>query len=464
MRPGTLPYQKLVLIIALGDLMASLVAYGGAFVLRIYVPIPFTADMLPFERFFQVNHYFFPLLLSQVGFLYFFQFYDLATLRRRRETMVTLPVACALQTIFIVSVYFFRGDPVFPRSVLFIYWLLNTILLAVSRAAIFRRAFGQTPRRMVLIGSAAEVAGLAEELQAIARSSQYEIRGWIATDEKLGNATAPLPCLGNLADVLDGRVAIDADEVVVISEETRKDRLVDILNRAQSNNRYVSVLPSRYEIVVGGLGSLRLGDIPLTELTKRPEEDLRFILKGVLDRVLALLLLLLLSPLLAVVGLLIKVTSGRPVVYTQVRVGKRRRPFTMYKFRTMSVDAERDGGARLASDRDARVTAVGRWLRSSRIDELPQLFNVLNGTMSLVGPRPERPEFVERFLKEISGYDERFLVKPGLTGLAQVHGEYHTASSHKLKYDIAYIYHYSMWLDVKILLETVRVILTGGGT
>jgi lipopolysaccharide/colanic/teichoic acid biosynthesis glycosyltransferase len=135
----------------------------------------------------------------------------------------------------------------------------------------------------------------------------------------------------------------------------------------------------------------------------------------------------------------------------------------MYKLRTMVDRAEAETGPVLAGPADGRITRVGRMLRAARIDEIPQLFNVLNGTMSLVGPRPERPEFVGEFLQTVPGYAERLQVKPGLTGLAQVNGEYHTSPEYKLKYDLAYIYNYSLWLDIRVMTETVKVMLTRRG-
>jgi len=156
-------------------------------------------------------------------------------------------------------------------------------------------------------------------------------------------------------------------------------------------------------------------------------------------------------------------TSPGPILYCQQRVGRGGKKFTLYKLRTMVDGAEQETGPVLAGREDERVTWVGRFLRKTRIDEIPQLFNVLDGTMSLVGPRPERPEFVGEFLRTIPGYAERLQVKPGLTGLAQVDGEYHTTPEYKLKYDLAYIYNYSLWLDMRIMAETVKVILSRQG-
>ena len=185
--------------------------------------------------------------------------------------------------------------------------------------------------------------------------------------------------------------------------------------------------------------------------------------KRVFDVCVGALLLVLALPVLLLVGLAIRLTSRGPVLFRQQRVGKDRRAFTMIKFRTMQVDAERGTGPVLASENDPRITWLGRYLRAARLDELPQLWNVLRGDMSFVGPRPERPEFVQQYEQDIQGYRERFKVRPGLTGYAQVNGEYHTSATTKLKYDLAYMYNRSIWLDLKILSETVKVIMTRRG-
>jgi len=151
------------------------------------------------------------------------------------------------------------------------------------------------------------------------------------------------------------------------------------------------------------------------------------------------------------------------VVFKQERVGKDLKPFEVYKLRTMVKDAEKLCGPVLAEEDDPRITRVGRFLRSYRIDELPQIVNILRGEMSFVGPRPERMHFVESFLAEIPGYRERFRVKPGVTGLAQVSGGYATTPERKLKYDLIYMFHQNLAMDVQIVLETLRVVLTGRG-
>jgi sugar transferase (PEP-CTERM system associated) len=193
---------------------------------------------------------------------------------------------------------------------------------------------------------------------------------------------------------------------------------------------------------------------------------LRYSVKRVFDLAAALTLLLLTLPIMGLTALAIRLESKGPIVYRQQRVGYRGRAFTVFKFRSMGVDAEQGGQARWAVARDPRVTRVGRVIRRLRIDELPQLFNVLRGEMSFVGPRPERPEFVEMLTGQIPYYAVRHSVKPGLTGWAQVRYSYGATveqSVRKLEYDLYYVKNHTLALDVLILLETVRVVLLGEG-
>jgi exopolysaccharide biosynthesis polyprenyl glycosylphosphotransferase len=213
-------------------------------------------------------------------------------------------------------------------------------------------------------------------------------------------------------------------------------------------------------MVVGKLRHVNIHDTPLIEVTENPNEPLERFVKRGFDVSASAVSLIVWSPVLLFVAVVIKLSSRGPVFYRQERVGKGGRSFELIKFRTMIRDAEKDTGATFSSPDDPRVTSIGRLLRRSSLDELPQLLNVLKGDMSFVGPRPERPEFVRDFLKEVAGYGERHKVKPGITGLAQVRAYYHTRAENKLKYDLAYIYNYSFSMDLLILLETLKVILS----
>jgi len=190
------------------------------------------------------------------------------------------------------------------------------------------------------------------------------------------------------------------------------------------------------------------------------------IVKRAFDIVASVFGIVLLSPLFLLTAILIKCTSHGPILFSQTRVGKDGRLFEIYKFRTMRVDAEKETGPVWAADNDSRLIPVGRFLRKAHIDEIPQFINILKGEMSLIGPRPERPVFVQKFTEEITDYQKRLAVKPGLTGLAQVWHRYDETIQDvrkKIKYDILYIKKLCLWTDLRILLRTVRVVFTGEG-
>ena len=182
----------------------------------------------------------------------------------------------------------------------------------------------------------------------------------------------------------------------------------------------------------------------------------------VLDIVLSIIGLLVGIPLIAIFGILIKIEDNGPITYKQERLGKGGKRFYIYKLRSMRTDAEKFG-AQWAEKNDPRITKVGKFIRKTRIDEIPQLFNILKGDMSIIGPRPERPEFTQEFNEEIPGFINRLAVKPGLTGWAQVNGGYDITPQEKLVEDIYYIENRSILLDFKIILKTVKVVLTGHG-
>jgi len=253
-----------------------------------------------------------------------------------------------------------------------------------------------------------------------------------------------------------------SDHVLFASaEDLFRDTAIEHL--ALSGRSSLWSLPSPYETLIGRLRFRPLGELPLLEVRTAAPQGAAAWAKRLFDAAGAGGLLLVASPLLVVAALAIRLTSGSPVFYTQPRVGRRGRVFRLWKLRTMQAGAEDETGAVLALKNDPRVTRVGRFLRGARIDEVPQLFNVLCGEMSLVGPRPESPEFVERFEQKIPGYGLRLAVRPGLTGLAQVSGEYETEPEIKLRYDLAYINNWSLGLDLVVLARTLPVILTHRG-
>ena len=181
--------------------------------------------------------------------------------------------------------------------------------------------------------------------------------------------------------------------------------------------------------------------------------------KRVFDFLVAFVALVVFSPLFIVCYFSVKHEDGGPAIFKQERIGRFGRPFYIYKFRSMRVDAEKDGVARLASKNDSRITPIGKFIRMVRIDELPQLLNILKGDMTFIGPRPERPEIIKQYLEEMPEFVYRTKVKAGLGGYAQVYGKYNTTPYDKLKLDLFYIENYSVWLDIKLMLLTLKILL-----
>ena len=269
---------------------------------------------------------------------------------------------------------------------------------------------------------------------------------------------------GNLMDVAR---KLRVDEVIVAVRERRGGvlSLRELLDCKLAGLR-IRDLSSFFECVQGQirLDSLRASWLIYGDGFR--QGWLRTFVKRCFDLVVALLLLLVFMPIMIVTAVLILLEDGAPIFYAQERVGLGGRVFRVVKFRSMRRDAERDGKPRWASANDDRVTRIGKVIRKLRIDELPQLFNVLRGDMSLVGPRPERPFFVEQLTEQIPFYAVRHCVKPGVTGWAQVRYQYGASvddAAEKLQYDLYYVKNHTLVLDTLVLFETVRVVLTGEG-
>lgn len=205
-------------------------------------------------------------------------------------------------------------------------------------------------------------------------------------------------------------------------------------------------------------------DIPMQRVTRMLLTAEQRVLKRILDIAVAVTALIILSPVILITAVMIKLDSKGPVLYSQERVGLYGKTFFVHKFRSMKQDAEAKCGPVLAAEGDPRITKFGRFMRATRLDELPQLFNVLKGEMSIVGPRPERPFFVKQFIAQKPEYDYRHNVKPGITGLAQIAGKYNTSAYDKMIYDLLYIQDVSVKTDLMIMLQTFKVLLTKSST
>ncbi len=248
-----------------------------------------------------------------------------------------------------------------------------------------------------------------------------------------------------------------ACNAVVIWDISMEDRNI-ILKYCYLHSIRVYLMPKITDVILLGAEELHIFDSPIL-LTREYSLSMeqRFI-KRTIDIVCSLILLIIASPIMVITAIVIKLYDGGPVLYKQIRCTRDQREFAILKFRSMRTDAEKDGVARLAQKNDSRITPIGKFIRKCRIDELPQLINILRGDMSFIGPRPERPEIIKQYVEVMPEFVFRMKVKAGLAGFAQVYGKYNTSPYDKLKLDLNYIENYSLWLDIKLMMLTLKIL------
>ena len=383
---------------------------------------------------------------------------------------VALRVIVGLSAGFIGGAVIFYAFPEISvdRSVANVAYAYSLILLLGVRYCFVRNVDTNIFRRRTLIYGAGERAASLMDLRRRSDRRGFRIVGKVAAcgDAIVGDRSEVLTIDG--ASIVDIAMQKQADEIVIAMDEKRGNLPVRGLLDARLQGIDVIEL---MEFLERETGKIRIDLVNPGWLIFSPGfriSRLRALTSRAVDLLASIPLLIISWPIMLLVAMAIKVEDGltAPVFYRQCRVGKGGNPFEVLKFRSMSVDAEADGKAKWATENDSRITRVGGTLRKARLDELPQVFNVLRGQMSLVGPRPERPEFVEELKKSIPYYDERHAVKPGVTGWAQLKYSYGASEEdaiEKLQYDLYYIKNQSLMLDVMIVLQTVEVVLWGKG-
>ena len=392
---------------------------------------------------FQQNFEAFKIVYPFIGILYLILMYAFGLYNIPRKTLsdvvYTVFLISASLMVGIMGICFFIRDIAwaFPRSVILISSLLYFILLTIKNLGYWyvsdrvRRI-----KKIIIVGNDSEklydiiINNYSQFYDVIGQYSEY--------DSELSSKIET------------------ADEVFVSADNQSKIR-EKVLPLCIAHNKEVCFIPQYFDLSIISSSLYKTGDIPtfrITNLGLTPEEciikRLADLIFGTISIILALPVALLLIPLIKL--------DGGPIFYMQERLTKGNKIFKIYKFRTMIPDAEKMSGPVLAEDKDPRITPLGRLMRTLRLDELPQLINVIKGDMSLVGPRPERPFFAEQFEKKIPEYRFRLKVKTGLTGLAQVEGKYNTSVEDKLRYDLIYINNYSFLRDLIIMLQTIKIL------
>jgi exopolysaccharide biosynthesis polyprenyl glycosylphosphotransferase len=353
-------------------------------------------------------------------------------------------------------------------------WLVATGLVVASRAALtqlqtYARGTLRVQTPAAIVGAGLVGHQIAKGLERRPETGLRPI-GFIDSDPKLV-PPAKLPVLGTPAQLEQVVKEHGIQHVILAFSQSTDESLLQLVHHCNELEVQVSVVPRLFDSMTSRIRMDRLGGLPLLELSVIDPKGWQFALKHAADRVLALLAVVFLSPLLLALAIGVKLSSPGPVLFRQHRVGRDGASFGMLKFRSMAVTGEEPRAFALGPDLAPggvegadRRTAFGRLLRRTSLDELPQLLNVLRGEMSLVGPRPERPEFVALFKDDVRRYAERHRVRAGLTGWAQVHGlRGQTSVTERAEWDNYYIQNWSLWLDAKILAMTCWVALRGGG-
>lgn len=347
------------------------------------------------------------------------------------------------------------------RYLILIYWGL--LIFFVSSGRILIRSFqinmlekGIGLRNTIIVGFGQRAKDLNSLVKKFPQLG-YNIKGFVTLNGNVSD-TSVLGSLEEINEVISGN---NVSEVLIALESKEKEKLFDILRNCSHEGVHLKIMPDTYEIVSGLVKTNQLYGVPLIEVMPEIMTHSQKLLKRIIDVAISFSCLLFLLPFLLILVFFIKVTSKGPVFYKQVRVGKNGSLFTMYKFRSMYNDAE-EYGPEWAGENDPRITFIGRIIRKVYIDEIPQMINVLKNEMSLVGPRPERPHFVEILKKEIPYYYKRLTIKPGMTGWAQIKHKYDSSLDdviEKLQYDFYYVENMSLKLDFKIIVNTILVII-----
>lgn len=399
--------------------------------------------------------------------LYFADLYDFRVINDRRELFVQSLQALGAASLILALLYYWLPHMVLGRGV---FALTATMVMALVFG--WRIVFEWTSRhvapkeRLLVVGTTEAAERLGRELHRRADLG-VEVVGFIDPDPaKVGTPLFNPSVIGTIEDIPAIVRARNVDQVVVSLADARGKLPMDKLLEMKLDGVRFEHLASIYEKYTGKIAVDNLRPSWLIFNAGFKKSRLHNAVKRTLDVVLAVVGLVLALPLMGLVALAVSWTSRGPAMYHQARVGQHGRVFVLHKFRSMKADAEKDSGAVWAQPRDDRITSLGSFLRRTRLDELPQLWNVLRGDMSLVGPRPERPEFVASLKQQIPYYGQRHVVRPGITGWAQVRYTYGASvedALEKLQYDLYYLKNRSLAFDAFVLAKTFKTVLMRKG-
>jgi Undecaprenyl-phosphate glucose phosphotransferase len=441
------------------DVLLTAVAWLLAYYIRFQIElIPVTKGVPSFDAYWR--------MITPIVVMWFIIFNFCGLYRPRRghsqaEEFVLIFQAVTFGTVMVITFNFFSRQYSYSRLVFLYFWAINIFAVGISRSLLrdliaYGRSKGYNLRHILIAGA----GNLGREIASKAHTYTelgLNVLGFVDDDpQKIGQTIEGTPVLGSLDSIQQLIKERGVQQLFIALPLTAHDRILHILASLDQECVDVKFVPDLMQYMSLRAGVEDLDGIPIVNLRETPIQGWNSVIKRGFDVVFSLLFLLLSAPILVVLAVLIKLTSPGPILYKQKRMGLDGHVFYMYKFRSMRVDAEAQSGAVWAKKRDPRRTRLGAFMRCTSLDEFPQFINVLKGDMSLVGPRPERPPFVQKFRENVPKYMLRHKVKSGITGWAQINGwRGNTSIEKRIEYDLYYIQNWSVWFDLKIIVMTL---------
>jgi exopolysaccharide biosynthesis polyprenyl glycosylphosphotransferase len=446
------------------DILVVFASAALTIMVRRSLDLPFFVGRLDYAEF-SLNNFMLPALglgLTYAAALYFLGVYDSWATPSIMDWFQRLLIPNFVMVGGAFTALYVNQTFNFPRSLLLTLFVINLVISLWWRLWYFRR-MAQEVSDIAVVGNLADSVRFLNECQLPPFKDRVVVKAlFMPQNQSHEKAPKGIPVLP-LSDLDSFAASNPLVAIIVVPSEQDQQRVFSEVFQAAKRGTGVYALPSPYEILFGRLKYFTFNDLPLLELKLDPPSDFYARIKRVMDISMAASLLVLSSPILLIAAIAIKSTSRGPIFYSQIRVGLGGKPFKIFKLRSMVNNAEASTGPVFAKQNDSRITRVGHFMRQTRIDELPQLVNIIKGDMSFVGPRPERPEFVKDFEENLPWYRERARVRPGVTGLAQIRGRYGSSVETKLKYDLAYLSNQSLLLDIQILARTLKTVVTKSG-
>lgn len=442
------------------DAIITVLSYALSYVLKFYVldPGETGVGVLPVKDYFVVLFFLVP---AYILLYYFCNVYGpKRTGKRRREIGAIIQANTIGIAIYIVVLYLFVQEIHYSRSMMAIFYVLNIVITTFSRIILRKvlrsiRKKGYNLKHVLVVGYSRAAESYVDRLQWNPQWG-YSVTGILDDSVPVGTLYKGVKVLGEINILTSMLQNNQLDEIAIalsLRDYDKLEQIVYICEKSGVHTKFIpdynSLIPSKpYTEDLMGLPVINIRHVPLSNTGN-------MVIKRMVDIVGSLFGIVLLSPFLLLIALLVKLTSRGPIIFKQERVGMQGKTFYMYKFRSMVQQTEADEKKGWTVKNDARVTKVGKFIRKTSLDELPQLFNILKGDMSLVGPRPERPQFVEKFKEEIPRYMIKHQVRPGLTGWAQINGyRGDTSIKKRIEFDLYYIENWTLGFDIKIILLT----------